>query len=703
MKLPHKPTPGRKFIVLAAAFPAVVAANSYETIEVLGKSYRNTATKTMLTAEETPQAISILEQEALEQRDPTSVAQALRYVPGVHTELRGNSATGLDHFNIRGFTNFQIFYDGLPLMYNQSFLQPQVDPIALEQLEVFKGPTSILYGSIPPGGMVNLIAKSPQQTQSTKLSLSGGTANFKEFTMDSTGQIGESDFSYRLLALARKKDGQVATTKEERYVLAPSLDWQVSERTLVNFNLYYQNDPSLVGLGAVPASGSVKSNPHGKLKSNAFMGDVNWNEFKKDITLVGYKINHEFNNNWVFLQNARYMDGQAAQKLVYGAALAPDQRTLARSAFATDEKSRSFAIDNQLSGAFQTGDLQHNLLIGVDYQQLTSDILLKSAASGVSSIDIFMPDNNQANLGSLEFAYVRDTELKTRQIGLYLQDQVRFDNLVLIAGVRYDKYKQNQRQTVSGNTTETTLDQSNTAMRFGALYEFDNGISPYASFAQSFEPVPGKDRHGNDFEPSTGEQWETGIKYASSDMSTQVNLSAFVITKKNDLTRDPAGTSYDKVQTGETQSKGLELETQWQITDPLHIAASYTYLDMEVTKDNSGLQGKTPSWVPESSANAWLNYEIDAGLMSGATFGAGVRYVGEAQLNPLNTEQVPDYTLVDLSIGYDLGQLSHSLTDFSANLVANNLLDTEYFSCYDEINCWFGQEQSVKLKINYEL
>ena len=189
--------------VLAAPMSNTQGAVADETLTVLGQTYRNTATKTRLDPMETPQAISVVDGETLEQRGVSSVSEALRYVPGVNTELRGGAVNRLDLFNIRGFDNYQNFYDGLLLQYNDWNLQPQIDPVAIEQLEVFKGPTSVLYGSMPPGGMVNLIAKRPQREARHSLSVATGTGTLKELTLDSTGAINEQ-LAYRLVGLARQ-------------------------------------------------------------------------------------------------------------------------------------------------------------------------------------------------------------------------------------------------------------------------------------------------------------------------------------------------------------------------------------------------------------------------------------------------------------------------------------------------------------------
>lgn len=500
--------------VLAAAPGSQDAALADETLTVLGQTYRNTATKTRLDPIETPQAISVVESETLEQRGVSSVSEALRYVPGVNTELRGGAVNRLDLFNIRGFDNYQNFYDGLLLQYNEWNLQPQIDPVAIEQLEVFKGPTSVLYGSMPPGGMVNLIAKRPQRESKHSVSVATGTGTLKEMTLDSTGAINEQ-LAYRVVGLARQKKGQAVTSEEERYVFAPSLDWQLSERTLLNLNLYYQKDPEAGIYTTVPASGSVKSNPLGQLGSDTFLGDENWNEYNRDVTLLGYKMSHDFNANWQVLQNARYMDASAYQRNTYNAALAADNRTLARNAYLTDEASRGFVIDNQLAGKVQTGGAQHNLLLGVDYQYLDARILYKDTLDySAPAIDIFNPDHNQIRPDALTFSYEDRKTIRQSQTGVYLQDQVRLDRLVAIGGARYDSYRMDtdSRGLYQGAASQSLaqIDQDNLSFRLGALYELDYGLSPYVSYAESFEPVPGADKSGKAFDPATGHQWEGG-------------------------------------------------------------------------------------------------------------------------------------------------------------------------------------------------
>ncbi|MFV0573999.1 MAG: TonB-dependent siderophore receptor [Vibrio sp.] len=671
-----------------------------DTITVLGQTYRNTATKTSLEPEETPQAISVIDSEQFELRGVTSVQQALRYAPGVNAELKGGSVTMYDNYNIRGFENNQMYYDGLVLQYLTGWnLQPQIDPVALERVEIFKGPSSVLYGAMPPGGMVNLIAKSPQKEASTDVSVKTGSRNLTKASIDTTGQVGDSNLYYRLIGLASKRDGQVDNTEEERYVIAPSLDWYVSDKTLINFNFYYQNDPNMGMNSAMPASGSVWSNPNGSIDKNASMGDKNWSQFEREFWMAGYKIDHSFNADWSFLQNARFMKADLYQENTYHRADGwnPQTGELTRNIYSTDESSKGFTIDNQLTGHVETGMVDHSLLFGVDYQYLTGDSDYQEYGTA-PPFNVFTPNNNQINRSSLNSIYQSIDDVRVEQIGAYFQDQMRIENLVLMAGGRFDHYE--SRSDASGIVTEAN--QNNFSYRIGAMYEFDNGWSPYINYATSFEPEVGSDSNGNEFDPSKGQQVEAGVKYLSPDYATSMTASAFYIEKKDVVVADPDSANYEQIQVGKILSQGIELEGRTAITDNWDLAASYTYTDIEITEDPNGLEGNTPVYVPEHAATLWTDYYIYNGLLSGTRLSAGVRYVGERELDAENTDKVPDYTVVDLGAGYDLSSISESMKGASVNVSVSNLFDEVTYSCYDSANCWYGEERTVELSFDYK-
>ncbi len=695
-------------LALIAVFCAPIAHaqdqnnSDIETVTILGQTYRNTATKTALEPGETPQGISVIEGEQLDQRGVTSLGQALRYAPGVVTETKGGAVTMYDNFYIRGFRIDQTYYDGVVLQYLKGWnLQPQIDPIAIQQVEVFKGPTSVLYGSMPPGGMVNSIAKSPQKESHTEVSASTGSRNLVQASLDTTGQFGTSDVSYRLIAKARKQDGQVDGTEEERYLVAPSIDWQVTDSTLINFNMYYQNDPAMGMNSSLPLAAIT----NGSTSSSTFAGDTNWSNFEREIMMLGYKIQHQFNDEWSFLQNFRYTDASLYQENTYHSAANFDQSTgvLSRNIYSTDEEYQGVVVDNQLSGVVNWGAVEHNLLFGLDYQTLSGESLYKEYATsdaGFYQFNIYNANNNLTSRANISQVYVGEDEVSVKQLGAYFQDQLRWNQWVFIAGGRFDNYKSSSD--FSGYYTEA--DTSEFSYRVGALYQFDSGIAPFVNFATSFSPVAGVSSFGEPFEPETGEQIEAGVKFLSSDMSKQLTTSVYQIVKSNVVITDPSSANYqDELQVGEVRSQGIEVEGRWWFTPNWDVSASYTYADVEVTEDSdNGLQGTTPIYVPEHSATLWSTYNIEQGLLNGLTLAGGARYVGEMYIDATNTQgTVPNYTIADLSLGYQLGNLSDSLNGARAELIVSNLFNDEYYTCYDSANCWYGAERTLELKVNY--
>ena len=346
------------------------------------------------------------------------------------------------------------------------------------------------------------------------------------------------------------------------------------------------------------------------------------------------------------------------------------------------------------------GGIEHNLLFGIDYQKLDGDSLYQEfgTTNQFGNFNIFNPNNDMIDKTKLTQSYESKEKISVEQLGFYTQDQVRIDRLVLIAGGRFDQYK-------SSNTTSTTskdADQSQFSYRVGALYELESGFSPFISYATSFEPAAGLDGKGNAYDPELGEQIEAGVKYDSADYTKTASASVFRIVKSDALMSDPTDPWGPQLQIGESRSQGVELQGQWMINDSWDVAANYTYIDMEITKDSGNdLEGKTPIYVPTHAASLWSNYYIYDGILTGTRISGGLRYVGEMEMDANNTDKVPDYTVADVSIGYELDGLSESLAGATAQLSATNLFNTEYYSCYDSANCWYGAEQTVELSVNY--
>ena len=655
--------PSLTALAIAVATSPVAQEQDDESLEHIEvnpmQSYRSTATKSSLRPIDSPVSISVIDQELLQLRQAQTVSEALRYSSGVTTESRP-TITIFDQFTIRGFDTYQTFYDGLPLLSNNSWnLYPQVDSFATESLEILKGPASSLYGLVPPGGMVNQVAKYPKDEDETLVRAAVGSDNLFELGVDTTGQLTDNA-RYRVVALGRKQDGFQDTTENERYTIAPSVTVDISKATELTLSAYYQDDPEMVPSTPLPGVGTLYEAPYGKLDASVYAGDENWNSYSREVLMLGYKLNHEFNDNWSVLQKFRYTDADALQQNTYHSGTPIDDIYLTRSAYLTDEEIDGVTVDTQVAGFVQTGDVAHNLLFGVDYQNSDSTVAYRDTlTTDTPVLDLSNIDNDLFDVSSLPLDfYQEDHVIDIEQIGFYLQDEIRIDNFTFLLNGRYDQFEstdvaENEYAGFPyGSTTE--IDQNEFSGRVAAMYTFDSGWRMYANYSESFEPVSGTDSvTGEAFKPTTADQVEVGTKYISGDGATTFTGAYFVLTKQNVVVNTSDFAQY--TQNGEVESKGIELELNTRVTNALSVQANATFLDMEVTEDtlDPDVVGKTPVWVAEESASVWANYFFDDAL-DGLMLGAGVRYVGETQADKYNTDTVPSYTLVDAVLSYDM-------------------------------------------------
>jgi len=662
-------------------------------VHVSATGYRTTGTKSDLKPLDAPMSYEVYDSDLLARRQVDTVNEALRYVSGVTPESRPN-VTIFDQYTIRGFESYRNYYDGLPLQYNGLWnLVPQVDAWATGSVEVLKGPTSVLYGSAPPGGMVNQTAKQPQSTQENLLRVRIGNDNLRELALDSTGPLAQ-DVDYRLLALGRQRDGQQATTREERYLLAPSATWRISRDTKLNVNAYYQKDPALVPSTPLPATGTLRPAPYGELGSDAYAGDANWAGMSRTVRMAGWKFEHAFGNGVTFLQNVRWTKADGFQRNTYNYGLLADDRTLIRSAYFTDEHQDGWVADNQLAFRTTTGPIAHRLLAGADYQKMDSHVRYGDTLStDTPAIDLGNPDWHLLDPSRLPFdTYTERHDIDQSQLGWYAQDEATWGPLTVIGGLRRDRYRSTDRNDSTYASTTTRIAQSRTSGRLAAIWKLDNGVAPYVNYSTSFEPTSGVDSlTGQAFKPTTAKQIEAGVKYQSPDRRTQLTAAWFDIRKQNVVVNTPTFNRY--TQNGEVQSKGQEVSWRQIVTGDLDVTVALTHLDMQVTKNalDPSLVGKTPVWVADQQASAWLNWSAAERLdLSG-----GVRYIGRSQADALNTATVPGYALVDAAASY-------RLTDRTTlGVTVSNLADRRYVgACHDANNCWMGAQRSVEMSLS---
>nr|WP_024965693.1 ferrichrome porin FhuA [Pantoea sp. IMH] len=659
-----------------------------------------TGTKTDTPIEKNPQSVSVVTQEEMALHQVNSVKSAFNYTPGVLTGNRGSSDV-IDALSIRGFseTNTNQYLDGLKLQ-GDNYSEFAIDPYFLERAELLRGPASVLYGKSNPGGVVSLVSKRPTTETLREVQFQMGTDNLFSTGFDFGGALDDDGvYSYRLTGQARSQDAQQAMNKEKRYTIAPAFSWRPDDRTRIDLLTYFQNEPETGYYGWLPRQGTVvpitrADGSEYKLPTNFDEGEQS-NKISRNTKMVGYSAEHSFNDTWTVRQNLRYADLRTDYRTIYGNGFLPETQQITRGSAVSDERLSQFAVDTQAQAKFATGQLEHTLLLGVDFQRTRNDIDAQFGTA--SSLNAVNPQ--YGNDSVTPFADPYQHLNKQRQTGLYLQDQMEWDRWVLTLGGRYD-YAMNSVYDRVADSVDRQNDQAFT-WRGGLNYVFDNGVAPYFSYSEAFIPNAGATFTGEAFDPSRAKQYEAGVKYVPQDRPVVITAAVYQLTKTKNLTADPDTQNHPfaSVQGGEIRSRGVELEAKTALNANVNLTASYTYTDAEYTQDTL-LKDKTPVQVPKHMASLWGDYTFNETALSGLTLGAGVRYVGESKgLYSTGDDSnqnfdVAGYTTVDALVKYDLTRFG--LPGSSVGVNVNNLLDREYVaSCYREYACYWGAERQV--------
>ncbi|MCY1282630.1 Ferrichrome outer membrane transporter/phage receptor [compost metagenome] len=693
--------------VLRNAAPKDVLAMPSSEVFALGNALGSTdgylathsqiATKTSKSLLETSQSVSVITREQIDDQGSRTVQQAMRYTPGIFTGQVGAS-NRYDYVVMRGFADNSvdnIYLDGLKTMGDSgTFSSMQVDPFFLERIDVLKGPSSVLYGRSLPGGLVALTSKKPLYEDFHQVSATVGNMDQKSLGFDFSGPLDEEKrIAYRLIGLGKGADTQVDHTKEERYAIAPSLAIDFSDDTTLTLQGYLQHDPNGGYHSGVPADGSLFHHNGRRISRDFFEGEPSLDDFDRTQRMFGYQLEHRFDDVWTARQNFRYLDSDVDLAQVYGYGwTAPDQNTLNRYFSGASEHLEAYIIDNMVQAEFDTGAARHTLLTGLDYQRRRTSVDWTSGM--LAPIDAFDPV-----YGNTAITFFPDDNHTRRleQTGLYMQDLIDLDRWRFSLGIRQDWVDVSDENRSTGGKSDD--DWEKFTGRVGALYLFDNGVAPYVSYSESFNPNAFSDASGQPLEPTEGKQWETGLKFQPEDGRSLYTVSLFHITQENVASKEPQDNFFTSV--GEVTSKGVELEAHVQATDNLKLLGSYTYTDITYSKSLDGNQGNTPNQAPKHMASVWADYFFNAGPLDGLSVGGGARYVGETWADKENTLRVPDYTLLDARIGYDLGRVGLKGLDVSLN--ANNLLDEDYVaSCYSLDFCYFGEKRNVTATVNYQ-
>ena len=638
-------------------------------------------TKTDTPIIETPQSISVVTADQMQVQKAQTLQDALGYTAGVATHVVNSDPRSADSMLLRGFEavpeSGNFYRDGM--RYMTTIFGGTQEPYGLERLEVVKGASSVLYGTVAPGGLVNSVSKRPTLTPLREVNLEYGSFNRKQISADFGGPLDDNGvWSYRLTALVRDSDTPVDYTRDDKTYIAPALTWRPSNDTSLTLLANYQRMRTS-SAGALPAEGTLLPNPLGTLPRDRFLGEPSRNDFNNDTSSIGWQFDHAFSDSVKLHHGFRYLKNDLFNQ--YDLGFEPtDHRTRNRLGWTFDDRATVTTTDTHLENTVTTGAVRHTILTGFDYSRDTynSDRRRESLAP----IDIFQPVRNE------------NPRRKNERYGIYVQDQMKIaERWVAVIGGRQDWVRSQEKDLSQDPVGDRRKDDAFTG-RAGVVYLADNGIAPYASFSQSFEPVSGSDRGGSRFKPTTGEQYEIGVRYQPKDGNLMLSAAVYDLRRQNITTPDPVDSSFS-VQTGEVRSRGFELEAKAALTRNLNLIAAYSYTDARVTQSNRPAEVGTRFRAPFELLSLWTDYRLAEWNLPGWSIGGGVRHTSNNPGSFNGGKATPGFTLFDLRVAYEHGPMSYALN-------IKNLADKTYISgeCYF-YGCRYGDPRTVTATVSY--
>ncbi|MDC4408471.1 TonB-dependent siderophore receptor [Acinetobacter baumannii] len=626
----------------------------------------SSATKGLMQLKDVPQIVNVVPKQVLREQTVTSMQGALQNVAGLSFSVGDGQR---DQVMIRGFSAITDNYvDGIrdDALYFR-------DMSNVERIEVLKGPASVLYGRGSAGGLVNKINKKPMDQSLREVSLIGSTTGQRRAEVDVNEKVAEN-VKVRLTGAVEDSDGYRDQAFLKRQAVAPSVQWDITDKTKLLLQADYLHDNRLAdqGFPTDPITGKpVKTNPktfYGALNGKE-VGDVD-----TEISSQTISLDHEFNDNFKYHGAVRHYNYSLDRQYSVVSHQDPDKNKLPADQIQLSQNKRirnedGIYVQQELSALFNTGFLKHNTLIGAEYSKQHKDELVWSKARQITNI--FNPQlENWTPLDTNIDADTNNTNT-FENYGVYLQDLMTVtDQLKVLVGLRYDNLSQDRDDQSSKNVDLNRTDNTYSP-RIGVVYQPVNNLSLYTSYNRSFQPLADSFvfyKNSDDLRPTKTENYEIGAKWDVNDQ-LNVTLALFEMSQTNIQNKDPNDPKgLTAILAGEQKTKGVELSLTGHLTDQLSVLAGYSYMDGKIAKSAIGFTGNHSALTPNNTANLWLKYQInDHWYAAVGGRGESSRFSASDNKNVL-----PGYAVVNAALGYQSER-------YDVNLNLNNLFDRDYF------------------------
>ncbi|AHG74891.1 CirA protein [Mannheimia varigena USDA-ARS-USMARC-1296] len=651
--------------------------------------------------------------EQLDDQKVDKLDEIAKYQAGFANQIFGND-TNTNWFRVRGAEVSQAV-NGLPT-FSYGFFTPYVDSFGLEAVEVTKGADSMTFGAANGGGLINYVTKRAHREKigQGEFKTTFGSHNQYGFAADYTGKIlNDESLRYRVVGSYLSRDGEWYLTNNQTLYVAPTIEWDISDKTRFTLLTSYQRDHGTPSSNFYPAYGTLVPAANGYIDRSTNLGDpVNDTETNRQYS-VGYELSHNFDNGLRLNSSYRYQHAQNFHRGSYPFSTVDANGNIDRGVVYNNGKAISHTLDNHLSWDYNNDWLKNTLVVGVDYRHNRVDTMyspdgwaLGSTASlygnayATSPTNIYNPQIGWGKAQDTKF----DTQhymLKGRQLGFYLQNNARLaDKYVLGLGVRHD------RSNVSEGNLSEDAKYNVTSYSGSFMYEAPLGLNPYFSYSESFNMPLGVSGVNKLYDPQITRQYELGVKYVPTWLDGTISVAGFRAKDTGALQSKDGGVT---VSSGDPiYRKGMEVQIDANLTENWNATLAYTYTKSEtkVATDhtyNTGLAIGTKyrnQYIPTNILSAKTAYTFNNGALSGLTLGAGIRHIGhsvatKSLYNNYSHYRVPSATVVDLMARYAI------TPSWIAQVNVDNVGNRRYIAACD-FYCYYGAERKISGSLSYK-
>lgn len=706
-----------------------------QTVEITGRkenTYRNSqsflATKTATALKDVPQAVSYVTKELMQDQQAFRMGDVVKNISGV------NSFSGYDDYTLRGFRSNTMLLNGLKVaasFWNQPLL------VNIERVEVIKGPAAALFGNTDPGGTINRVTKKPLDVDRKTFAFTVGSFQTYRGTMDITGAVNDSKtVLYRINAGYENTETFKTNLGSESFILSPSISFAPNEKTSVNLDLVFANTNAKLYRGQ-PIFGATAGTDLYSTPISFSIGRASDYQKEKNFSAtvsVTHKFSESFSINFSylkFLYNENLMEHRTSNSYAVDSAgkeipTLMQMQTIRRLSKTYNDNLTSYAVKK-----FNTGPLNHQLLIGYDYNQFSvpvggssetargyklkngnvantynkakkDDYLLDGKGNPVPNVphfDLVNPDYSMANTATYITTSTATAPARSLSHGIYIQDQIKWNRWSLLLGLRKEFYEDKFN---FEKATEQDVRQESLIPRIGLVYSLTRDINLYATWVEGFMPQATASmtnpRAGGPFSPLVSRMYEAGAKADLVRGRVSATVAVYHLEQNNVLVNASNPTNPDSLlQRGQDRGRGIEVDINGRVTNDLFISANYAYGKTIIAKSTIKAQeGRLKENAPLHQGGIWAKYQVSDGKMKGLGIGAGSNFV--TKRNTFSTIlELPGYVIVDAALYYKFEKVQLSVN-------FNNIFDKIHWEGGYDFNRLFpGAPRNFLATISYTL